>query len=153
MSAIPLDDDFWRRHDHLLGIAPAAGPEITNRIPVVDPAAPPPPSPVAPAAAATAPGREVVDLVALDREVAETTARAVEAERRVAERDAALRAVVEAFEQQLADMEAEHARKLEAIRLGAEAVADRVLGDARRLVAELLGEPDATSGEGSRDDV
>lgn len=136
MSPVPVDDEFWRRHDPLIGVTPAAT-EITNRIPIIDA------STVPPADAAVADQPEI-DIAALEHEVHETVQRAAEGEQRAAERDAALRAVVVTFEQQLADMEAEHARRLETIRLGAESTAERILAEARERAAALLAEAEAS---------
>ncbi len=135
MSPVPVDDEFWRRHDPLIGIAPAAT-EITNRIPTIDATTVPPID-------TTTSGRDEPDVVAFEIEVNETMQQAAEAEQRATERDTALRSVVTTFEQQLADMEAEHGRRLEAIRLGAESAAERTLAEARARAAALLADAGA----------
>lgn len=147
MTSSPFDDEFWRRQDELLGMVPPPptslpptsvpptsvppAAEVTHRMPIVSGPTPPPPTD------GPRPSTDA-DLAALEAEVRDATQRAAAAERRAEERDAALRAVIETFETQLADMEAEHVRRLETIRIGAESEAKRIMADGRRRADSLL---------------
>ena len=135
-SSVRRDDDFWRRTDELLGFAPPTALPITNRTPIID-VVPIQGTPIDHIIEAAADQQAAADLSLLEARLSEALARVASAERHQAARDAALRAVVETFEQQLSDMEASHTRRLTTIRIAAENEARRILAEADTQ-AELL---------------
>lgn len=108
--------------------------------------APQPAAPVAPPASA-----QRSEFVELEQQLHTATARAAIVERRAAELDAGLRATVEAFRVQLADLEREHPRRLTTIRAAAQADVERIMTDARRRESELMAEIEATRTSWSAD--
>ncbi len=114
----PAEDDFWRTHDEMLGVASSGRP---------------------------------LQLAELERQLQAATTHAAVMERRAAELDAALRATVEAFRDQLADLECDHERRLTTIRAAAHADAQRIMDDAQRREADLMAEIAATRTSWSAD--
>lgn len=156
VTSASRDDEFWRRQDELLGFAPPTVLPITAQTPVIDsvpaqgsPAVVPGIPPTVSPSVAPADHQPAANLAELEARLSEALARVASVERQEAARDAALRAVVETFEQQLGDMEASHTRRLSTIRIGAENEARRILAEADARADQLAAGVRETTCEGT----